>query len=152
MSYLVDTNVVSELRKGQRCNAGVAAWFNGLSAEDIFLSVLTLGEIRKGIERIRRRDPKAGGSLEAWFKDLVATHSDRVLGVDSAIAEEWGRLNVPHLLPVIDGLLAATAMVHGLTLATRNVKDIERSGVDYVNPFTPGPQGGSLGKSGQSPP
>ncbi len=137
MSYLVDTNVVSELRKGRRCNAGVAAWFAGLSPEDIFLSVLTLGEIRKGIEKIRRRDPKAGESLEAWFKDLVVTHSDRLLGVDRSVAEEWGRLNVPDLLPVIDGLLAATAIVHDLTLATRNVKDVERSGVDYVNPFTP---------------
>ena len=135
MSYLVDTNVVSELRKGRRCNSKVAAWFAGLSTEDVFLSVLTLGEIRKGIARIRRRDPRAGESLEVWFKDLVATHSDRVLMVDQAVAEEWGRLNVPDPLPVIDGLLAATAKVHGLTLATRNVKDVERSGVECVNPF-----------------
>lgn len=135
MSYLVDTNVVSELRKGRRCNSKVAAWFAALSTEDIYLSVLTLGEIRKGIEQIRRRDPRAGESLEAWFNDLVATHSDRVLLVDQTVAEEWGRLNVPDPLPVIDGLLAATASVHGLKLATRNVKDVERSGVDCVNPF-----------------
>ena len=135
MSYLVDTNVVSELRK-KRCNPGVASWIAGVAAEEIFLSVLTLGELRKGIELIRRRDPQAAESLETWLAELSATYSARILDVDLEMAEEWGRMNVPDRLPVIDSLLAATAKVYGLTLVTRNVKDVERSGVDLMNPFT----------------
>ena len=115
MSYLVDTNVVSELRK-KRCNPGVASWIAGVAAEEIFLSVLTLGELRKGIELIRRRDPQAAEALETWLAELSATYSARILGVDREMAEEWGRMNVPDSLPVIDSLLAATAKVYGLTL------------------------------------
>lgn len=136
MSYLVDTNVVSELRKGQRCDPGVASWFANTSSGDIFLSALTVGEIRKGIESIRRRDEPAASALEAWLGELLATHSDRILAVDAVIAEQWGRFNVPDPLPVLDSLLAATASVHGLTLVTRNVKDVERTGVECLNPFS----------------
>lgn len=135
MSYLVDTNVVSELRKGQRCDPGVASWFAGTSSGEIYLSALTVGEIRKGIENIRRRDEPTATALEAWLGELVATHSDRILPVDAVIAEQWGRFNVPDPLPVLDSLLAATASVHGLTLVTRNVKDVERTGVECLNPF-----------------
>lgn len=135
MSYLVDTNVVSELRKGRRCDPGVAAWFAETSARDIFLSALTVGEIRKGIENIRRRDEPTAAALEAWLGELLATHADRILPVDAVIAEQWGRFNVPDPLPVLDSLLAATASVHGLTLVTRNVKDVERTGVECLNPF-----------------
>ena len=136
MRYLIDTNVISELRKGRRCNPGVAAWFADQSSEDLFLSVLTLGEIRRGIENLRRRDMQAGEVLESWFQELVTETSERVLEVDLAVAEMWGLLNVPDPLPVIDGFLAATAKVHGLTLVTRNIKDVQRSGVDCLNPFT----------------
>ncbi|MFL6263832.1 MAG: type II toxin-antitoxin system VapC family toxin [Thermoanaerobaculia bacterium] len=136
MSYLVDTNVISELRKGRRCNPGVASWFAGVSSGDIYLSVLTLGEIRKGIENIRRRDKPAAEVLEAWFQELGDSLADRILPVDQAIAEQWGRFNVPDPLPVLDSLLAATALVHGLTLVTRNLKDVERTGVDCLNPFS----------------
>lgn len=136
MSYLLDTNVVSELRKGGRCNPGVASWFAEIPPEKIYLSVLTVGEIRKGIENIRRRDEQAAEALETWLGELVATHSDRILPVDEVIAERWGRLNVPDPLPVLDSLLAATASVHGLTLVTRNVKDVKRTGVDCLNPFS----------------
>jgi toxin FitB len=101
------------------------------------LSVLTIGEIRRGVERIRRRDAKSARALEAWLRRLVAEHSDRILPIDEAVAEEWGRLGVPDPIPVIDGLLAATARVHGLTFATRNQKDVMRTGVPYVNPFAP---------------
>jgi len=135
VSFLVDTTVISELRKGRRCDPGVAAWFSDSSTEELFLSVLTLGELRKGIENIRRRDPPSATALESWLAEVIGAYSDRVLPVDRAIAEEWGRLNVPDPLPVVDGLLAATASVHRLTLVTRNVKDVERTGVASVNPF-----------------
>jgi toxin FitB len=135
--YLVDTNVVSELRKGERCDPGVRSWISEIPKGAIFLSVLTLGEIRKGIELIRRRDAPAAASLEAWFRELAEAHDERIIPVNRAVAEEWGRLNSPDPLPVIDGLLAATAKVHGFTLVTRNVKDIDRTGVACVNPFDP---------------
>ena len=139
MSFLVDTSVISELRKGPRCNPGVSSWFAGLATEDIFLSVVTVGEIRKGIENIRRRDPRSAASLETWFQGLVDAYADRILNIERTVAEEWGRLNVPNPLPALDGLLAATASVHGLTVATRNVRDILRSGVDCFNPFSDEP-------------
>lgn len=135
MSYLIDTNVISELRKGDRADPSVASWFAGLAEEEVFLSALTLGEIRRGIESIRRRDPKSAAILESWLGRVAEQHRDRVLSVDRAIAEEWGRMNVPDPLPVVDGLLAATAAVLGLTLATRNTADIEKSGVSCINPF-----------------
>ena len=135
MKVLVDTNVVSELRKGPRCDPRVARWFDTVAAEDMFLSVVTIGEIRLGIERIRRRDPRAARVLEEWLAQLLVDHADRILPVDAAVAEDWGRMNVPDPVPVLDGLMAATAKVNGLTLATRNVKDVARTGVAVVNPF-----------------
>jgi len=136
LSYLVDTNVISELRKGQRCNPGVASWFAEVAAGDIYLSALTVGEIRKGIESIRRRDEERAQALDAWLGELLESHADRILPVDEVIAEQWGRFNVPDPLPVLDSLLAATASVHGLTLVTRNLKDVELTGVDCLNPFS----------------
>lgn len=135
MSYLLDTNVISELRKGERANAAVSAWFEGLADEEIFISVLTVGEIRRGIESIRRRDPDSAAALDGWLARVVEAHRDRIIQIDRAIAEEWARLNVPDPLPVVDGLLAATAKVADLTLATRNVADIEGTGVAIFNPF-----------------
>jgi toxin FitB len=137
LSYLVDTNVISELRRGERCNPGVATWFAEVSTADLYLSVLTVGEMRKGIEAIRRRDQRTAEALETWLGEVVATFSDRILPVDEGVAEQWGRFNVPNPLPVVDSLLAATASVHGLTLVTRNVKDVERTGVPCLNPFRP---------------
>lgn len=135
MSYLLDTNVVSELRKGERANSNVSSWFARLADDEIYLSVLTIGEIRRGIEAVRRRDPDAAAALDSWLAHLSEAHRDRILLVDRAIAEEWGRMNVPDPLPVVDGLLTATAKVVGLTLVTRNVADIERTGVQLLNPF-----------------
>ena len=137
MTFLVDTNVVSELRKGARANPRVAAWFAGLAEEEVYLSVLTVGEIRNGIERIRRRDRRAATALDRWLRTLVRDYEDRLLPVDRAVAEQWGRLNVPDPVPVVDGLLAATAAVHSLVLATRNVKDLERTQVALFDPFRP---------------
>ena len=137
MKFLLDTNVIAEIRKGSRANAHVRSWFAALDPDAILLSVVTIGEIRKGIENVRRRDAAAARALERWLRRVLRDHRDRILAVDLPVAEEWGRLNVPDPVPVIDGLLAATAKVHGLTLATRNVKDVARSGAELVNPFEP---------------
>jgi predicted nucleic acid-binding protein len=101
--------------------------------------VLTLGEIRRGVESIRRRDPSAARALERWRRRLVLEHSARMLPVDLAVAEQWAMLNVPDPIPVIDGLLAATAKVHDLTFVTRNVKDVARTGIRLLNPFVGSP-------------
>lgn len=135
MSYLLDTNVISELRKRERADPNVTAWFADLADEEIFLSVLTIGEIRRGVESVRRRDPDSAASLDRWLALLSEAHVDRILPVDRAIAEEWGRMNVPDPLPVVDGLLAATARVLGLTLATRNIADVEGVDVELLDPF-----------------
>lgn len=137
MKFLIDTNVIAELRKGSRANPHVRSWFMALDPDAVLISVLTIGEIRRGIDSVRRRDRVAARSLERWLRRLIAEHGDRVLPVDLTIAEEWGRMNVPDPLPVIDALLAATAKVHGLTLATRNVKDVTRTGASLLNPFEP---------------
>lgn len=136
MSYLIDTNVISELRKGSRADAGVRSWFASLDDGEIFISVLTLGEIRRGIESVRRRDPKGASALESWLGRISEAHRNRVLSIDRSIAEEWGRMNVPDPLPVVDGLLAATAKVAGLVFATRNTADVARTGVTVLNPFS----------------
>jgi predicted nucleic acid-binding protein len=137
VSYLVDTNVLSELRKGRQCNPHVSRWFSGVPDDEVYLSVLVVGEIRRGVERIRRRDARSARALDAWLRRLLTGHRDRLLSVDEAVADEWGRLNVTDPIPVVDGLMAATARVHGLTLATRNVKEVARTGVACVNPFEP---------------
>ena len=136
MKYLFDTNVISEIRKGARCDENVRSWFSAIPDEDIFLSVLTVGEILRGIERIRRRDLRAAAALERWLEGRVRFQQERILPVDREVAERWGRFGVPDPVPVLDGLIAATASVHGLTVATRNVADIARTGVPCVNPFT----------------
>jgi hypothetical protein len=135
LSYLLDTNVISELRKGDRADSKVTAWFAELADEEIFLSVLTIGEIRRGIESVRRRDPDSAAALDRWLALLTEAHGNRIRPIDRAIAEEWGRMNVPNPLPVIDGLLAATARVLGLTLVTRNVADVEGATVEIFDPF-----------------
>lgn len=134
MAWLLDTNVVSELRKGPRANAGVRAWAHGRQ-DDAWLSVLTVGEIRRGIELRRRRDPVAAQHLDVWFARLAVAFQSRVLPVDDAVAQMWGRLGVPDPVPTIDGLLAATALVHGLTLVTRDTHDVAHTGVPVFDPF-----------------
>ncbi len=137
MSYLLDTNVVSEARK-PRPDPGVQEWLAAVPLDTVYLSALGVGEIRLGIERLRRRDPARAASHETWLDTLHEAYADRILPVTAAIAEEWARLNVPDPLPVIDSLLAATARIHGLTLVTRNVVDFQRTGVTLLNPFRAG--------------
>jgi len=133
--FLIDTNVLSEMRK-QKPNAGVSAWFDSVQADQLWLSVLVLGEIRAGIANRARRDAPGAAQLQLWLDRLAADHKARILPVTRKIAEVWGPLNVPDKLPTVDGLLAATALVHNLTLVTRNVKDVARSGVPLLNPFS----------------
>jgi predicted nucleic acid-binding protein len=135
VSFLLDTNVVSEIRK-KMPNAGVSAWFASVSASELFLSVLVVGEIRQGVERLARRDPAQAETFERWLAQLADAYGDRIVPVTAEVAQVWGRLNVPDPLPVVDGLLAATALVHGWTLVTRNVGDVASSGARLLNPFT----------------
>ncbi|MDH3599590.1 MAG: type II toxin-antitoxin system VapC family toxin [Candidatus Tectomicrobia bacterium] len=135
MSFLLDTNIISELRKRQRCHPGVAHWFAAIGDEEIYLSALVIGEIRKGIELIRRQDSVTAARLESWLRQVMHDYEERILPIDQTVAEEWGRMNVPNLLPTVDALLAATAKVYDLVLVTRNVNDIQATGVNYVNPF-----------------
>lgn len=138
MSFLLDTNVVSESSR-KRPDPRVLHWVEQQPSAAKFVSVLTIGEIRNSIERLRRHDRLRAGRLERWFDDVVAAFEDRVLGVDRAISDYWGRLGVPDPLPPVDGLIAATAQVRGLTVASRNLQHFERCGVPVVNPFTTGP-------------
>lgn len=134
MSWLVDTNVISELRKGDRANAGVRAWFAAARPDELYTSVLVLGEIRRGVESVRRRDATAAEALEHWLGRLADGFADRILLVDATVADRWGALNVPDPVPTVDGLLAATALVHDLTLVTRNVRDVAGTGVRLLDP------------------
>ncbi len=135
MTFLVDTNVLAELRKGARANVGVQRWFREADERHLLTSVLVVGEVRRGIESVRRRDPTAALALDHWLARLTGSFGDRILTVDARVAETWGRLSVPDPIPAVDGLLAATALVHDLTLVTRNVRDVARTGARVVDPF-----------------
>ncbi len=135
MSFLLDTNVLSEARTPTG-DLQVHDWIARTPGVDLYVSVLVIGEIRQGVERLRRRDPAQAAIFDAWLATLRQTYADRLLTVTTEIAEAWGRLNVPDPLPAIDGMLAATALVHGLTLVTRNTGDVARTGVRLFNPFS----------------
>lgn len=135
MNYLIDTNIISEVRKGAKCDSNVAGWYDSIDDADIYLSVLVLGEIRKGVERVRSSDPAQARALEKWLTTVVGSFAERILPIDQAVADEWGRMGAKRPVSTVDALLAATAKVHGMTLATRNVSDVADLGANFVNPF-----------------
>ncbi len=135
MNWLLDTNVISEIRKGKRCNRYVARWYERISDESLYLSVLVLGEIRKGVEKIRGGDPAQALAIENWLRAVDKAFSGRILAVDRLVADEWGRLDAGRPLPVIDGLLAATARIHRMTLVTRYTANIAGLDISLLNPF-----------------
>jgi toxin FitB len=135
VKFLLDTNIISEIRKRDRAHPNVVRWVARTAVEEIGTSVLVLAEIRRGIELKRRSDPEQAKSLDRWFSQMRARLGDRVLPVDEPVAEAWALLGIPAPLPLIDGLLAATAKVHGLTLVTRNVADIAKTDVSLLDPF-----------------
>ncbi len=137
MSYLLDTNVVSEARKGERSDPGVREWLSSVRARELYVSVLVVGEIRQGIERLRRRDPARAEVFDAWLGGLLQGYADRIVPVTAEVAEEWGRMNVPDPLPAVDGLMVATAKARGMTFVTRNTADVARTGARLLNPFGP---------------
>lgn len=133
--FLLDTNVVSELRKSDRADSHVRAWFDDHREDEFWLSVLVVAELRRGVELIHRRDVPAASTLMAWLESTIAGYEDRILPITLEIGQRWALLSVPDPVPVIDGLMAATALEHDLTLVTRNVDDVNRTGAAVVNPF-----------------
>lgn len=135
MKFLLDTNVIAEIRKRERAHSNVVRWVAATDPREIATSVMVLAEIRRGIELKRRHDLEQAEALDRWFSSMRARLGDRVIGIDEAIADAWARMNVPNALPFVDGLLAATAKARGLTLVTRNVADIARTGAALLDPF-----------------
>ena len=134
--YLVDTNVISEARKAKNANSGVRKFFQETDATELYLSVQTIGEIRRGLENIRRRgDLPQAKKLEKWLDLVVADYADRTLVFDEACAQVWGRLMSPHHANPIDKQIAAIALIYDLTVVTRNVDDFRGTGVALTNPF-----------------
>ena len=134
MPYLLDTCIVSELRK-HGINPGVSDWISSINTNEAFLSVLTIGEIRSGIELHRLRNPTAAGNLERWLLGLETHYAERILPITARVADRWGRLSPSQPLPAIDGLIAATGLEYQLIVVTRNVTDFQRSGANTLNPF-----------------
>jgi len=137
--YLVDTDVISEARKGDRGNAGVRAFFSRASQEgaELYLSAVTIGELRQGVERIRHRGDKAQAQrLERWLLQVTSAYADRILPLDEETAHVWGRLRVPNPENPLDKQIAATALIHDLEVISRNVVHYGPTGVRVRNPFT----------------
>lgn len=134
--YLVDTNVISEARKGRKANPGVQQFFQKIDATDLYLPVQTIGEIRRGLENIRQRgDLPQAKQLEQWLDQIMADYADRILSFDAECAQVWGFLMSPHHEHPVDKQIAAIALIHGLTVVTRNVADFHETGVALKNPF-----------------
>lgn len=139
MNHLLDTNILSELRKPEeRRDPGVMRWFESVRSDQLYLSVLVIGEIRKGIERVRGPDPRQAGALESWLSRVEGHYSGRILPITTEIAARWGRAQAQHNFPVIDALLAATADEHKLQLVSRNVQDLSLWPAlqPHLNPFS----------------
>jgi toxin FitB len=132
--YLLDTNVISETRK-KRPDSGVMAFLAAADSAGLFLSVLSLGELRKGVKARRKTDPTVGDLLGVWVDTIETQFADRLLWVDAATATVWGELSAGRSLPVIDTLIAATAIRHGMTLVTRNTVDFQSTGAPLIDPW-----------------
>ncbi len=135
--FLVDTNVISEIGKGRRCDHNVAAWYRSVELGSVCLSVLVIGELRAGIERVRRHDSDRAARLDRSLILTADMFADRIFGIDRRVAEAWGRLSGERPVPAVDALIAATALVHGVIVVTRNVRDFVATGVQVLNPFEP---------------
>ena len=141
--FVLDTNVVSELRKAKAGNAdrGVVSWASGVPPEDLFVSVITILELEAGVLLVQRRDPKQGGLIRSWLdQHVLPAFSGRVLSVDTAVAQRCAALHVPDPRSERDALIAATAMVHNMTVVTRNVADFQATGVPLLNPWDTAPR------------
>lgn len=134
--FLLDTNVLSEVHKGERADPGVVAWFRDQPDRSLHISVLSVGEIRRGILLVQSHNPAQAAALDRWLRRVLESWSRRVLSVDDRTAEIWAELMTPSPTRVIDALLGATALSHDLTLVTRNVSDLQGSGVRLLNPFS----------------
>ena len=133
--FLLDTNVISEPRR-KRPNPQVASWFRRADPARLHISVLTLGEIANGAARYAKRDMAQAEALKKWLDSTRRSYADRIIAIDIEISETWGRLAAKRPLPVVDGLLAATALVHDFTLVTRNLRDIADTGVELLDPWS----------------
>lgn len=138
MSYLLDTNVVSEIRKGRRADRGVMRWLSRTAEGDLFISALVVGELRQGIERLRLRDPDQASVFEHWLTELRGSYRERILEVSVGDAELWGRINAADPLPAVDSLMAAQARRRDMVMVSANTRDFERTGVELLNPFEEG--------------
>lgn len=135
MTYLIDTDILYEICKGEQCDIAVSAWYASISGRELFLSALSLGEIRKGAERVRFYDPRQAELLNRWLLDVELAFDGRLLGIDKSVSEQWGRMNAIRKIPAIDALQAATALTHGLTLVTSRDSNVLGLGVKVLNPF-----------------
>ena len=136
--FLLDTNVISELRKAGdgKADANVVAWLSSVNATTFYLSAVTLMEVELGVLRIERRDPAQGARLRAWMDHhILPEFADRILPVDTAVARRCAPLHVPDPRPERDAFIAATALAHGMTVVTRNVTDFARTGAPFLNPW-----------------
>jgi predicted nucleic acid-binding protein len=136
VNFLVDTNVVSELKRGRNATPQVAAWFATIAPERVFTSVIVLGEIRRGIELIAKRDKSQAALLENWYTGMRQRLGTRILPIDENVMIIWSKISVPNALPAYDGLIAATALAHGLTIVTRNTSDYRGTGAQVLDPWT----------------
>ena len=137
--YLVDTNVISEVRKKKKANSGVQSFFMQVIEDEtrVFMSVVSVGELRRGVESIRYRgDTRQANQLEKWLANLLVEYQDHILDITQDIAQLWGRLRVPHPENALDKQIAATALIYELTVVTRNHRGFVKSGVRVLNPFT----------------
>lgn len=134
--HLLDTNVISELRKGNRANLNVTSWARSVSTSSLYLSVITILELEMGVLQKERQDPTQGAILRTWLNShVLPAFSERILYIDVAVAQRCAKLHTPDRRAERDALIAATALVHGMNVITRNVKDFDETGVELLNPW-----------------